>query len=155
MSELEQVTEIKNAIEIKTNKMKNIKDLVIEISMTDYLKICTKINDKAKALGPAPLLDRKKDKLINAPPLALSATLSEPAREYDFGGIVIVETEIDLIQYERPYICLNRDLFISYKVYRSDEGLGWDSSASQRAKVEGAGDIILPIRRLDRSRYEL
>ncbi|KAJ5829619.1 uncharacterized protein N7525_007872, partial [Penicillium rubens] len=69
-------TEIKNAIEIKTNKIKNIKDLVIEISIIDYLKICTKINNKAKALGVnggigaslAPLLDRKKDKLINAPP---------------------------------------------------------------------------------------
>jgi hypothetical protein len=53
------------------------------------------------------------------------------------------------------HICSNRDLFISYKAYRSDEGLGWDSSASQRAKAEGAGDIILPIRRPDRSRYEL
>lgn len=87
ISELEQVTEIKNAIEIKTNKIKNIKDLVTEISITDYLKICTKINNKAKALGIdggmgasaikalkasrqlAPLLDRKKDKLINIPPL--------------------------------------------------------------------------------------
>jgi hypothetical protein len=51
ISELEQVTEIKNAIEIKTNKIKNIKDPATEISMTDYLKICTEMNDKAKALG--------------------------------------------------------------------------------------------------------
>ncbi|KAJ5865662.1 hypothetical protein N7534_000215 [Penicillium rubens] len=75
MSELEQVTEIKNAIEIKTNEIKNIKDLVIEISITDYLKICTKMNNKAKALGvdggmgaslvSTSISDRKKDKLLN------------------------------------------------------------------------------------------
>ena len=89
MSELEQVTEIKNAIEIKTNEIKNIKDLVIEISITDYLKICTKINNKAKALGvdggmgasvtkalkasrqlaSTSTSDRKKDKLLNVLPL--------------------------------------------------------------------------------------
>ncbi|KAJ5855062.1 hypothetical protein N7534_007605 [Penicillium rubens] len=309
MSELEQVTEMKNAIEIKTNEMKNIKDPATEISMTDYLKICTEMNDKAKALGvdggmgasatkapkasrqPAPSSDGKKDKLMNAPPpgkyakkhveewknhktqrtangacsycgtqghdakicyhldrenrppnwkpkpglwywkfhdnkifnenkdqqlagkptektrqanfdaVASSATSSEPAREYNFGGMAIAETEMDLIQYERPvsdqgtdsiqqdifcgeiglagsavsmpsrqlrtgvdwvldsgsswHICSNRDLFISYKAYRSDEGPGWDSSAGQRAKAEGAGDIILPIRRPDGSRYEL
>jgi hypothetical protein len=28
--------------------------------------------------------------------------LLELAREYDFSGIAIVETEIDLIQYKRP-----------------------------------------------------
>ncbi|KAJ5264490.1 hypothetical protein N7505_007283 [Penicillium chrysogenum] len=193
MSELEQIPEMNNGIEIKINEMKSIKDPATEISMKDYLKICTEMHDKTKALGidglgasatkasrnqfsrqsaststSTPTSDGRKDKLMNAPPpgkyakkhveewknhkpsaqlmapvltapglwywkfhdnkifkenkdqqlagkptektrqanfdaVASSATsASEPAREYDFGGMAIAETETDLIQYERP-----------------------------------------------------
>ncbi|MEJ1177538.1 hypothetical protein WA845_25205, partial [Agrobacterium sp. CMT1] len=80
--------EMKNAIEIKTNELKSIKDPATEISMKDYLRICTEMHDKVKGLGidglgasatkapkassrqPASTStsDGKKDKLMNAPP---------------------------------------------------------------------------------------
>jgi hypothetical protein len=93
MSELEQIPEMNNGIEIKINEMKSIKDPATEISMKDYLKICTEMHDKTKALGidglgasatkasrnqfsrqsaststSTPTSDGRKDKLMNAPP---------------------------------------------------------------------------------------
>ncbi|OQE20280.1 hypothetical protein PENFLA_c012G03144 [Penicillium flavigenum] len=53
------------------------------------------------------------------------------------------------------HICSNRDLFISYRAYKPGEGPGWDSSAGLTVKADGVGDIILPIRMPDGSRYEL
>ncbi|KAJ5515449.1 hypothetical protein N7527_007009, partial [Penicillium freii] len=53
------------------------------------------------------------------------------------------------------HICTNKDLFITYEEYVPGTAIEWDSSAGQGITAEGHGDIILPIRKPDRSRHEM
>ncbi|KAI3281062.1 hypothetical protein DTO002I6_9976 [Penicillium roqueforti] len=106
--------------------------------------------------------------------VATSATANEG--NYDFGGMAIAQDKegfsgtatvneptrllrngVDWILDSGSswHICSNRELFVTFEMYKPGTAIGWDSSAGQQAVAEGHGDIILPIRKPNGTRYEL
>ncbi|CAI7574783.1 unnamed protein product [Penicillium glandicola] len=90
VTQLQEITELRSAIEIKNNELKSIKDPSAELTIQDFFLYCSEMKDKIKEFnidggvganatsnkalkqGQQSPIDRK-DKLTNAPPIGKSA----------------------------------------------------------------------------------